>query len=293
MTVSLKSRGLGPWQGIQGWCRRRRSRTTGLSPVCLALHMYVLACISAGFAAPAGVSWKATTVFRSGPTVPHAHSWNKTRDALPQPWVQKFMNDSEMANFSATIANETFPGFDTCFKSLRPMAFRADMFRLALLYTYGGIWMDLTAELLVPLTVLIKPTVDLILVHERPGFNMDYGILNNFMGAKAPGSPFLKLALNEIITNCLRREYGKNEWSITGPEILGRVYERAKQDGILDDSYILWLQHAPEGGFIIKDSGNGIRLKVVETKHVADATKLYGSNSYRRQWHARQVFHKQ
>ena len=106
--------------------------------------------------------------------------------------------------------------------------------------------MDFTTELLRPLDVLLPSGASLGLVRERPGFGMDYGVFNAFLAVREPRHPFFAAALERSVTVCLARDYGSTPWSITGPELLGRVARDAPR--LVRD--VTWLRHAPEGGAI-------------------------------------------
>ena len=202
-----------------------------------------------------------------------------TQQHLGGTFRQVFLRDSDCANVTLR-ADAAFPGFRACFDSLIPWAYKTDLVRLWLLYRNGGVWMDLTAELIVPISRLTASGADLILTRERSGFGMDNGIFTAVMGARAPGSPFFRSALVQILRMCNARRYGATPWSITGPDILGKVFAAKKTK-----ETVLWLRHKQSGGFV--ELGE---VSVAVTKHVTDAVRHYNSNAYMNAWRQRTVY---
>tara|TARA_Y100001970_G_scaffold271223_1_gene366118 strand:+ start:569 stop:1183 length:615 start_codon:yes stop_codon:yes gene_type:complete len=101
---------------------------------------------------------------------------------------------------------------------LIPSAYKADLWRLCVLYIHGGIYGDLTQTFLREYDVN-KDNVDIILVKDR----RDAGIYNAFMAAKKRNG-FIKYCIEQIVTQILLRNRGKCPLDITGPRALQRHY---------------------------------------------------------------------
>jgi mannosyltransferase OCH1-like enzyme len=190
-----------------------------------------------------------------------------------------FLRDADCVHVSIK-ADVVFPGFRSCFDSLIPWAYKTDLVRLWLLHQNGGIWMDLTTELMVPISVLTDKGTDLILAHERMGFGMNNGIFTAVMGARRPNSSFFYNAIIQVLRMCNSQKYGATPWSITGPDILGQVFLSQKRK-----ESVLWLQHRQSGGFLDLNS-----VPVAVTKHVSDAVRHYKSNVYINAWKKKKVY---
>jgi len=232
------------------------------------------------------VQWPNMVVYRSAPQpVTHPRAWPGTARMLPAGWQQQLFTHKEMIDF---MALHTTPELNACFLALRPWAYRADLFRLAILHERGGIWMDFSSELLVPLSSFLGNSTPLVLVRERKGFNMDYGILNAMIGAKNPRSPFLNHSLQEATRMCAGRRLGKTPWSITGPEMLGRVAQE-KPELVAG---AVWLRHYHGGGYIDgRAGGRSYDSHLAVTKHGDHTRYIPASNTYMGDWKSGHVYY--
>jgi len=120
------------------------------------------------------------------------------------------------------------------FNKLRPGAFKADLWRYAILYIHGGIYADIDMNPFKPVDSILGENYNFISVKERQN---KYGIFQAFM-ACSPRLPFLKSTVDTICTYT-ETEYYPNEsrgffkrivpdvrfvLSITGPRLLGEKY---------------------------------------------------------------------
>ena len=224
--------------------------------------------------------WVNMRVYRSGPTARvHPVAWKETAALLPFGWRQQLWTDRDVVEY---ITNYRRPAVRRCFWALLPWAYRADLFRLLILYERGGVWMDFSTQLIVPLGDVLTNQTSLVLVHERKGFLMDYGVFNSFMAARRPHHPYIGRCIELILARCARREYGSTPWSVTGPELLGRL--------ALDHPRLVtratWLWHAQEGGFI-RMAGD---RRVIVTKHDDHNVYIPQSGTYIRLWEDRKIW---
>jgi tetratricopeptide (TPR) repeat protein len=98
------------------------------------------------------------------------------------------------------------------FRTANHPAMRSDLFRLAYLYEFGGIYADADDLCVNPIDGFIGVGVDLILVQEPAG-----SIGNNFL-ATSPRHPFIAFALSCIVNNILNKAGGI--WFASGPGAL-------------------------------------------------------------------------
>lgn len=117
------------------------------------------------------------------------------------------------------------------FVTLRPGAFKADMFRYAYLYVHGGVYIDLDCVPMFgcPLDQILNTGTDMISVAE---IRRIPGIWQAFLACK-PGIEGLKTAVEMICSNAERRWYPEpvspreDPWpsilSITGPVLLANA----------------------------------------------------------------------
>lgn len=107
------------------------------------------------------------------------------------------------------------------FKSLKPMAFKTDLFRVVALHSKGGVYLD---SKLVPLKGMdeILPEKGSFLVKERlniPGFQ------SAFM-AMVPSDPLMRKAIDAIVNHCHNRFYGNDALEPTGPRLIGECFRK-------------------------------------------------------------------
>ena len=124
---------------------------------------------------------------------------------------KKFMK--EYANASSNIYK--------IYKKLIPGAFQADLFRLCILEKYGGCYSDIGHILFKPLNKILGDN-NIVLVKDIPFFSY-FGIHNAFM-CSSPSHQFFKKLVNKCCENIKNNYYGDNELDVTGPTMIGKIY---------------------------------------------------------------------
>jgi len=95
------------------------------------------------------------------------------------------------------------------FRMANHPAMRSDLFRLAYLYEFGGIYVDADDLCINPIDEFTNIGVDLLLIQESTG-----SIGNNFLAVKAK-HPFIQFALQYVVNNILNKAGGV--WFASGP----------------------------------------------------------------------------
>jgi mannosyltransferase OCH1-like enzyme len=135
-------------------------------------------------------------------------------------------------NFSEDVLN--------AYDNLIPGAYKADLWRLCVLYIYGGIYMDIKL-LCVNGFKLIELTERNHFVRDRP---QPLSIFNSMMACEK-NHPFLLMAINKIVENVKNHYYGSTPLDPTGPVMLGNLILNNKLKLNID------MVHYKNGGFII------------------------------------------
>ena len=134
--------------------------------------------------------------------------------------VQYYGNRACLAFLKKYFAPEVADAWTT----LKPGAFKADLWRLCVLYARGGVYSDFSQQILVPIESLVDVERDeLVLVgdnYHSVFFLKPFGIHNAFMAA-VPQHPWLKQCIDAIVTKVQNRDYGRDFLNITGPTLLG------------------------------------------------------------------------
>tara|TARA_B100000886_G_C20380146_1_gene473566 strand:- start:313 stop:1008 length:696 start_codon:yes stop_codon:yes gene_type:complete len=144
-----------------------------------------------------------------------------------------FFDDRDCREFIRThFAQDVVFAFDT----LKPGAFKADLFRYCYLFINGGVYLDLDSSPIIPLSEIIGHEVDFISVSERRNIP---GVYQAFI-ACTPNCDFLFDAIRMIVKNCKNKYFPKLDtkdvWisilSITGPVLLCNAMGGIHKSGV-------------------------------------------------------------
>ena len=115
------------------------------------------------------------------------------------------------------------------FDKLKPGAYKADLWRLCILYINGGIYMDIKL-VCVNNFKLISLTNSEHYVEDRP---KPLSIYNALM-VSSKGNKFLHNSIQKICYNVMINYYGNSPLDITGPVLLGNIILNNKYNLIID-----------------------------------------------------------
>lgn len=132
----------------------------------------------------------------------------------------RYYSDSDAEKF----IREHFPEYLDDFRVLVPGAYKADLLRLLLLYTYGGVYNDIGHMYLRPIDTFI-PTGTKLLVCKDIGFpHWPEYYLHNAIIASTPGHSMIKKAIDVLVENVRNRFYGNTILDPTGPGAFGKAF---------------------------------------------------------------------
>ena len=135
--------------------------------------------------------------------------------------------------------SECFNGFVyNCYNTVIPGAYKSDIWRLCVLYKFGGIYADTHLECVNPtlLQQLIN-TFDGIFVVDHP--ISESAIYNAFMYIKEPNNNIIKSILDSVCDNVKKKIYTDNPLGITGPIAHGNCISTYIDYSIDEEEY--WL----------------------------------------------------
>lgn len=115
-----------------------------------------------------------------------------------------------------------FSQYLDAYNVLVPGAYKADLWRLLVLYKYGGIYNDIAHQYLVPVSEIVLPTTELLIVKDAD-YQLPYNIYNAFM-VSHPNHPVIHAMITHIVHNVHMRVYGDGALDITGPQAIGRAF---------------------------------------------------------------------
>jgi len=201
----------------------------------------------------------------------------------------QYYNDKQALEFLQNHFS-SFPAVMQAFKDFIPGAFRADLFRYAVVYIEGGFYMDLD---IIPFNITqwaiegFRSNSDLIAVRDRdtPDGAGPFGIWQGAFGAKKH-SKFIINAIQKITEHVRAHFYGCRSLSVTGPILFGEIL---KESIDFQES-----KFPPKGTFL---SPNGFQITFLD-KTSTMATNKGGEQSIRCDhydflWNMNRIFHSQ
>ena len=174
--------------------------------------------------------------------------------------------------------------FDTdvlnAYDKLIPGAYKADLWRLCVLYIHGGIYMDIKLKCINGFR-LIELTENNHFVKDRPGPLTVY----NALIVSQKGNPFLWMGICRIIMNVKNNFYGIDALSPTGPRMLGNIILRRKLRTNID------MAHYEKGGYIIYK--NRFVISTEYPEYNKERSQAYSSTKIKRydiMWRERKIY---
>lgn len=118
-------------------------------------------------------------------------------------WQYKFYTDEMSLNFLSTHFP---PEVREAYETLRPGAFKADLFRYCVLLIYGGVYADMDIMLEANLDLAVGPDIGFMVPQDEPGIPSNHRMClwNGFIAA-APGHPFLAKTIETVVNNIRNR----------------------------------------------------------------------------------------
>ena len=166
------------------------------------------------------------------------------------------------------------------YDNLIPGAYKADLWRLCVLYVYGGIYMDIKL-ICVNGFKLIELTESNHFIKDRP---LPLSIFNSMMICQK-GHPFLLMGINKIVNNVKNKYYGLTPLDPTGPVMLGNLILNNKLPLNID------MFHYNKGGYIVYKNRFVISTEYPEYNSERTSTyNLINTKRYDALWIERNIY---
>jgi mannosyltransferase OCH1-like enzyme len=181
------------------------------------------------------------------------------------------------------------------FDSLKPGAYKSDLWRYCILYKTGGVYLDIKYYSLYPINEMIKKT-PVIFVNDLPWACSEsftpYGIYNALLASPPKHSIFIN-CINEIVRNTKMKIYGASPLHITGPCLLSNVmikYDKYVEDKDKIFKNIKWKLHKNRKNFetILYDDK---RAFVIYKKYRAEQKAFQKTEHYGPLWDKNEVYY--
>ena len=149
------------------------------------------------------------------------HVLQDSRESNPE-YVQVYFDDDDVLKFVQNV----FPNALRAYKALVPGAYKADLFRLLVLYKYGGIYNDIGHRYLVPAREVITNEDEFVAGTEvNAQGSFAHAIYNGILAAY-PRHPIIKAMIDQVVEDITYCRYGSDPLDITGPGALGRAMNK-------------------------------------------------------------------
>ena len=158
------------------------------------------------------------------------------------------------------------------YDKLIPGAYKADLWRLCVLFINGGIYMDIKLACINGFKLIELTEAEHLVLDRLPPLS----IYNALMVAR-PGNPLLYQAIRRIVSNVQNRFYGSNALEPTGPLMLGNLVLSMANSQIVN----IDIKHYKNGGYLIYKNQFVISTEYPEynserlTTYNSKATKRY------------------
>ncbi len=128
-------------------------------------------------------------------------------------WEYRYVSTEDRLEYIRANAPERFAD---AFEQLTDGASQADFWRLFVLNREGGVYMDIDANAVWPLSKMIKPD-------DKEVFLMTKHNFSNYFIASSPNNPILETALETIVDNIEQKNIGAGVYNLTGPNVLNKA----------------------------------------------------------------------
>lgn len=133
---------------------------------------------------------------------------------------QVYCTDKEGRDYIRAAHPEWLEAYDC----LVAGAFRSDLWRLVVLYDFGGVYCDMGFVAEAPLRLLADPdAAGLVVAIDDPHKNKRRWLHQAFLACR-PHHPAIKAMLDHVLDNITRRSPGVMSLDITGPVAVGRAF---------------------------------------------------------------------
>lgn len=167
-------------------------------------------------------------------------------------WEYRYVSTEAREEFIKTNADErTF----NAFMQLTDGASQADFWRLFVLGKVGGVYMDIDAHAVWPLSKMIKPEFDELFLMTKKHYS-------NYFIACAPNNVHIQKTLEIIVNNIEQKNIGGGVYDLTGPTALNlaigdntvnhRFYRITCNQGSFTNEYFQYMDK-PRGKWIYAD----------------------------------------
>lgn len=174
-----------------------------------------------------------------------------------------------------------------CFNSLKPGAFKADLWRYAVLYIHGGVYLDIDLLEHTPLRDIIPPDSHLVIVKDRHINGVNYAVYQAIL-ACLPGDKTMKRMLEKCVYNVINKRYGLSPLDVTGPLMFGREFKLIIKPS--EEMSIKHGHHNYDSYIVTVYDGNGNTVKDLTKIPIFNYKIVNDTSQYHYDWHNKSIY---
>ena len=179
-----------------------------------------------------------------------------------------------------------------CYEEIIPNAYKCDIFRLVVLYKYGGIYIDAGMEIIQDNFTKLLNENEMIFTRDS-GFAGKYDIMNGFM-ITIKENPFILSVIEKIKHNISHFNYTDTTLGITGPTCVGVVYKdyfgyNCYEGQQFSNIYIL--KHHKDTSTVTLENKNIQILKPKVRDNLGNTINKLSDKHYSKLWYYDKVFY--
>lgn len=208
-----------------------------------------------------------------------------TDNAQQNPEFDFFIyTESECSDFiSANFDTEVY----NAYHSLKPSAYKSDLWRYCVMYIHGGIYLDVKFKCMAPLNDIIKDNKTIFLddLFEKQ-------VAQGILIANPKESIFLK-CIYKIVDNVKTKFYGLNTLHPTGPQFIGElIYENNMQSAITMKGVLIDTPSGQVTRVFFKTDPDKALFEGYETYRAEQRAlnALDGTKHYSSMWYERDIY---
>jgi mannosyltransferase OCH1-like enzyme len=146
------------------------------------------------------------------------------------------------------------------FETLKPGAFKSDLWRYCMLYKKGGVYLDIKYMSTGSLMNIVSEYPEIYVKDVWPDCRCEEAIYNAFM-ASPPGNEIFNDCIKDIVNSTQNKLYQRNVLDVTGPCLLGRMLQKYKPTAFLENNPFQFVKYVDgpnvdgiklNGGLILK-----------------------------------------
>ena len=187
---------------------------------------------------------------------------------------------------SRHFSSDVLHAFDT----LKAYAFKADLGRYCLLYVYGGLYSDLSNLFLSP--IIIEENKKVLCFREHKPLHGAFWMNQNTIIYSAPRQPEIKLAIDLVVENVKRRDYGVNSLAPSGPVLFGRVFAALGRNEVyqIEEALNLPAGNGLNRACYVRKDGTLVAVRLQGGGGRPSEIGIKGTNVYGEMWDRREIY---